>query len=102
MITAIIIGVIWLLGCMAFAISDGWFEYDLEGGLFWASIFWFLVVPICVPVMFAEFLHTKLKAAKQKQKIRLENENKIRVAAEKELEKIEAELDTYTEKSAVK
>lgn len=102
MITALIIGTIWLLGAVGFAISDGWFEYKLESGLFWVSIFWFLVLPICIPIMLAEHFHTKLRAAKEKQKIRIATEEKIRVDEQKELEKIEAELETYDVKTAAK
>ncbi len=92
----------WLIGAIIFAALDGWFDYGLEEGLFWASIFWFILVPLILPFVAYEFLHKKLKAAKDKQKIRIANEEKIRVAAEKELEKIEAELDTFVSKNTGK
>lgn len=84
---------IWLIGAIIFAALDGWFDYGLDDGLIWASVFWFIVVPLILPFVTYDYLHKKFAEAKQRQKVRIAAQEKIRVEAEKELEKIEAELD---------
>jgi MFS family permease len=84
---------VWLIGAIVFGALDGWFEYEFGEALIWFSIFWFVVVPCALPFLASEFLHKKFSKAKERQKLRIASEEKIRVAAEKELEKIEDELE---------
>ena len=88
---------IWVLGMIIYYILDGWFDYGFNGEdtqffIFTATI-WPLWIWFVIPGILVGKAHDALKKKKQKYIEKQDAQKKIRVAAEKELEKIEAELD---------
>lgn len=87
---------IWILGVAAFYILDGWFDYQMDEVpqlFFFAAISWFVWIWFVIPGILAWKAHEALKEKKKKFVEKKEKELKIRVAAEKELEKIQEDLD---------
>lgn len=88
---------IWILGMFVFYILDGWLDYgfdkDQSGAFALTSATWPLWIWWYLPCYFAGKAHDTLKEKRIKRNKRIENEKKIRVAQQREIEKIEAELD---------
>lgn len=83
------IPIAWILGAILFYIADGWFDYNLEGGEYFAvSILW----PVVLPVVIVAALHDALKNYKITYAAKKEKAEKIRIAQEQEIEKIAKEL----------
>ncbi len=88
---------LWILGMIVFYILDGWFDYGIKDdeigfGVF-CAVTWPIWVWFVVPGIFAGKAHDVLKEKRKKYNEQKEKEKKIRIAQEKEIEKIEAELD---------
>lgn len=92
---------IWVLGMIIYYILDGWFDYgfkDEDTGFFiFTALIWPIWIWFVIPGIFAGKAHDALKEKRKKHLKKLEAQNKIRVAAEKELQKIEEELDSVFE-----
>lgn len=97
---------VWILGMLVYYILDGWFDYgfkDEDTGFFiFTATIWPLWIWFVIPGILAGKAHDALKDKKKLYVAKQEAQKKLRVAAEKELEKIEAELDLYVEEEAEK
>lgn len=94
---------VWILGMIVFYILDGWFDYGIKEdeigfGVF-CAITWPLWIGFVVPGILAGKAHDALKEKKKFLQEKKEKENKIRVAQEKEIEKIQEELDLTLKES---
>lgn len=87
---------VWILGMIVYYILDGWFDYNFdedETGVFiFTAIIWPIWIWFVIPGILAGKAHDALKEKKKRLEEQKENEKKVRVAQEKELEKIEADL----------
>jgi hypothetical protein len=88
---------LWILGMIVFYILDGWFDYgikedEMSFGVFCAAT-WPIWIWFVIPGILAGKAHDALKAKKKKIKEKEAKLAKIRIAQEKEIEKIEAELE---------
>lgn len=99
-------GAIWILGAIIYYILDGWFDYgfgDDEAGAFFAiAMIWPIWIWFVIPGILAGKAHDALKEKKKKYKEKEEKLARIRVAQEKEIEKIEAELEESFQQEAGK
>lgn len=84
---------IYISGAVITYTLDGWYDFcsGNEEDLMPMTFFWPLLV-LLSPLFLADVLRKKLKEVRQKKLEQEAKQEKIRVATEKELEKIEAEL----------
>lgn len=94
---------IWILGMIVFYILDGWFDYGFKEGetglVIFIAIIWPLWIGFFIPGMLAHKAHEVLKAKKEKYNKEKEKLTQIRIAEEKEIEKIEEELESFVKES---
>jgi len=90
--------ILYIVGAITIYILDGWFNWsrDNDEEIKALCALWPLLV-IFSPIILAETARDALKKAKAKKLAALEAEQKIRIAKEKEIEKISAELDAIME-----
>ncbi len=94
---------VWIIGMVVYYILDGWFDYGFkegdEGFAFFTAVIWPLWIWFVIPGILAGKAHDALKEKKKKYLERKEKETKIRIAQEKEIERIQEELDLSLKES---
>lgn len=94
MLTIIIVGAItYVVGAIFWYGIDGW--VDWSGGSDDDLIFCTLLWPLFCWLIIGDLIRRKLRSMKQAKLEREKEERRVRIAAQKEIEKIEAELDCY-------
>jgi biopolymer transport protein ExbB/TolQ len=87
---------VWILGMIVYYILDGWFDYGFKeedtGFFIFTAVIWPIWIWFVIPGILAGKAHDALKAVRLKREEQKEKEKKIRIAQEKEIEKIEADL----------
>jgi hypothetical protein len=98
-----IFGTLYLIGCIAFYIADGYFDFDLKERQLYATYNWTfgatILWPIGTLIVIARKLKQKAIDARAHRINLLEKKKRLRVAEEQQLEKIMAELDQEEQSS---
>lgn len=97
---------LWITGMIVYYILDGWFDYGFKeedvGFFIFIAVIWPLWIWFVIPGILAGRAHDALAEKRKKYLAKQEEQKKVRIAAEKELEKIEAEIEDVLQQEAEK